>query len=270
MQSAMPIARAATARSPTDAASLVGSGPARRIEVPILSQVEGLAHLFTVRGSAAPEALAEALGRPAPILSLRQVHGSDVSVVDGRSYSAARAGATAPPPAPEGDALVVAEPGLAVAVWVADCVPVLICDERTRSAAAVHAGWRGTVKGIVGAAIAVMRARFGADPGDLRVAIGPCIGCCCFEVGDEVGEALLAAFPDAAACILPGARKRVDLVEANRLQAQAAGVPVGRIQAAGLCTMCRPDLLESYRRGRGRAGRMAGIIAWKSARQDTT
>ena len=266
----MPIARAASARSPTDAASLVGSGPARRIEVPILSEVEGLAHLFTVRGSAAPEALAAALGRPAPIRSLRQVHGAGVSVVDGRSTSAAGACEPASPAAPEGDALVVAEPGLAVGVWVADCVPVLICDETTRTAAAVHAGWRGTVKGIVGAAIAVLRSRFGADPGNLRMAIGPCIGRCCFEVGDEVGEALLAAFPDAAACIVPGAKKRIDLVEANRLQAQAAGVPAERIQAAGLCTMCRPDLLESYRRGRGSAGRMAGIIAWKSARENWT
>ena len=264
----MLIARAASARSPTDAASLEGSGRARRIEVPILSQVEGLAHLFTVRGSAAPEALAAALGRPAPILSLRQVHGAEVRVVDGRSVSSARTSASAPPALLEGDALVVAEPGLAVAVWVADCVPVLICDETTRTAAAVHAGWRGTVKGIVGAAIAMLRSRFGADPGDLRMAIGPCIGRCCFEVGDEVGEALLAAFPDAEACIVPGAKKRIDLVEANRLQAQAAGVRAERIQAAGLCTMCRPDLLESYRRGRGRAGRMAGIIAWRCAREN--
>lgn len=266
----MPITRAAPAQSPTDAASLVGSGPARRIEVPILSQVAGLAHLFTVRGSSAPEALAEALGRPVPLRSLRQVHGAGVRVVDGRFAPPAGPGASAPPAAPEGDALVVAEPGVAVGVWVADCLPILICDETTRSAAAVHAGWRGTVKGIVGAAIEVMRSRFGADPGDLRVAIGPCIGRCCFEVGEEVGEALLAAYPDAAACILPGARTRIDLVEANRLQARAAGVPAGRIQAAGLCTLCRPDLLESYRGGRGRAGRMAGIIAWNSAREDGT
>lgn len=262
----MPIARAASARSPTDAASLMGSGPARRIEVPILSEVAGLTHLFTVRGSLVPDALAAAAGCNLPIVSLKQVHGADVLVVDGRSARAAGAPDSAHSLRPEGDALVVAEPGVAIGVWVADCVPVLICHEPTRTAAAVHAGWRGTVKGVVGAAIAVLRSRFGADPGGMRVAIGPCIGRCCFEVGDEVGEALLAAFPDAGGCIIPGAKPRIDLVEANRLQAQAAGVPAGRIQAAGLCTMCRPDLLESYRRGRGSSGRMAGIIAWNMAR----
>jgi len=257
----MSIARPASSRSPTDAASVVGSGPARRIEVPILSQVAGLAHLFTARGSEAPVALAEAAGRALPIVSMKQVHGADVHV------AVRAAGAPSSASAPVGDAVVVAEPGVAVAVWVADCVPVLLCDETTQSAAAVHAGWRGTVKGVVGSAIAVLRSRFGADPGRMRVAIGPCIGPCCFEVGDEVVEALLAAFPGAEGCVLPGTRRRIDLVEANRLQAEAAGVPAERIQASGLCTVCRPDLLESYRRGRGTCGRMAGLIAWNTGRE---
>ena len=261
----MSIARPASARSPTDAASVVGSGPARRIEVPILSQVAGLAHLFTVRGSEAPVALTEAAGRALPIVSMKQVHGAEVHVADRPASRAAPSSASAH--APVGDALVVAEPGVAVAVWVADCVPVLLCDETTHTAAAVHAGWRGTVKGVVGSAIAVLRSRFGADPGRMRVAIGPCIGPCCFEVGDEVVEALLAAFPGAEGCVLPGTRRRIDLVEANRLQAEAAGVPAERIQASGLCTVCRPDLLESYRRGRGTCGRMAGLIAWNTGRE---
>ncbi|MBI1952081.1 MAG: peptidoglycan editing factor PgeF [Acidobacteria bacterium] len=264
----MPIARAATTESPRDAASIVGSGLTRRIEVPILSQVQGLAHLFTVKGSDAGAALADSMGGPVPLLSLRQTHGAAVHVVDGRSRASAFADTERPPGLEEGDALVVADPGLAVCVWVADCVPVLICDESTRTAAAIHAGWRGTVKGVLGAAIAVLRSRFGADAGALRVALGPCIGPCCFEVGNEVADALLAAFPEAATCIVGGERTRVDLVEANRLQARAAGVPAGRIQAAGLCTMCRPDLLESYRRGAGNAGRMAGIIGWKGSLEE--
>jgi YfiH family protein len=263
----MSIARPASATSPTDAASVVGSGPARRIEMPILSQVAGLTHLFTVRGSEAPVALAEAAGRALPIVSMKQVHGADVHVADRPASRPAGAPSSGSAPAPVGDALVVKEPGVAVAVWVADCVPVLLCDETTHSAAAVHAGWRGTVKGVVGAAIAVLRSRFGADPGRMRVAIGPCIGPCCFEVGDEVVEALLAAFPGAGGCVLPGDRRRIDLVEANRQQAEAAGVPAGRIQASGLCTVCRPDLLESYRRGRGTCGRMAGLIAWNTGRE---
>jgi hypothetical protein len=251
--------QATTFTRPADAATLRGSGPSRRVEVPILASVPGLLHLFTVKGSDTRTAIAEAAGRDLPLLTLRQVHGATVRVADPDALP--RYGV---PPAHEiGDALVVSGPGVAAGVWVADCLPILICDESTRTAAAVHAGWRGTVAGVVGAAIAVLRARFGAAPSSLRLAMGPAIGPCCFEVGDEVVEALQKAFPDAAACVVPGSKKRIDLAEANRRQARAAGVPDERIQAAGLCTLCRPDLLESYRRGRGAAGRMAGVIAWR-------
>ena len=243
---------------PADAATLRGTGPTRRIEVPILAAVPGLVHLFTAKGSDPRAAIAEAAGRDVPLLTLRQVHGASVRVADPNARPADGGSARE-----EGDALIVSGPWLAAGVWVADCLPVLICDERTRVAASVHAGWRGTVAGVVGAAIGAMRARFGAEPSDLRVAMGPAIGPCCFEVGDEVVEALVAAFPDASACVVPGPRKRIDLVEANRRQARAAGVPDEGIQASGLCTLCRPDLLESYRRGRGAAGRMAGVIAWR-------
>ncbi|HYS77492.1 MAG TPA: polyphenol oxidase family protein [Candidatus Dormibacteraeota bacterium] len=247
---------------PVDAATPVGSGPSRRLEIPILAAIPGLRHLFTVKGSDVATALAESVGRTIPLVTLRQVHGAVVRVVDGRD----------PDPAPEesrgsdrreaGDALVVGRPGIAAGVFVADCVPILICDEERRAAAAVHAGWRGTVAGVIGAAIAILRDRFGSEPASLRIAFGPCIGPCCFEVGGEVVDALLRAFPDASDCVVAGSARRIDLVEANRMQARAAGVPEDRMQAAGLCTMCRPDLLESYRRAGGTAGRMAGIIAW--------
>jgi len=248
-----------TTTRPADAATLRGSGPTRRIEVPILAAVPGLLHVFTVKGSDPRAAIAEAAGREVPLLTLRQVHGAKVRLVD----RSARAAAGGLPAREEGDALIVSGPDVAAGVWVADCLPILICDERTRTVAAVHAGWRGTVAGVVGAAIATMRARCGANPSQLRLAMGPAIGPCCFEVGDEVVEPLVGAFPDAAACVVGGRRSRVDLAEANRRQARAAGVPDEAMQAAGLCTLCRPDLLESYRRERGAAGRMAGIIAWK-------
>jgi purine-nucleoside/S-methyl-5'-thioadenosine phosphorylase / adenosine deaminase len=238
---------------PPDAAEYRGSGPTRRIEVPVLAAVPGLVHMFTARGSDTRSAIAEAAGREVPLLTLRQVHGAVVRV----------AGDDGAAPREEGDALVVDRPGVAVGVWVADCLPILICDATTRTAAAVHAGWRGTVAGVVGRAIEVLRRRRDARPGDLSVAMGPAIGPCCFEVGDEVVTALLSAFPDAGAAIRPGAKTRIDLVEANRIQALAAGVPADRIQASGLCTMCRPDLLESYRRDGAAAGRMAGLIAWR-------
>jgi YfiH family protein len=234
--------------------AVTGAGAERRIEMPILSAVSGLAHGFTVRGSDALAAV-RAVAGDAPLVSLRQVHGSTVRIVP-----------PAPPDGdrPEGDALATDAAGLALGVWVADCVPALICDPRTRAVAAVHAGWRGTVAGIVGGAIATLRERFGSRPADLRVALGPAIGPCCFEVGDEVVEALLGADAGADTCVRPGPRAHVDLAGANRRQAIAAGVPGSQVESAGLCTVCRPDLLESYRRDRQTAGRMAAFIAWRS------
>ncbi|HKB07752.1 MAG TPA: peptidoglycan editing factor PgeF [Candidatus Polarisedimenticolia bacterium] len=246
-----------TTKRPADAATICGSGPNRLIEVPILASIPGLLHGFTVKGSDTASAISGAAGGDMPLVTLRQVHGAVVRVIEppGRSVAAARQ---------EGDALIVKGAGVAAGVWVADCLPILICDDRTRTAAAVHAGWRGTVAGVVEAAIALMRSRFRAEPSGLRLAMGPAIGPCCFEVGDEVVDALLRARPEAAASVVTGAKKRIDLVEENRRQARVAGVPDEAMQASGLCTRCRPDLLESYRREGAGAGRMAGFIAWRN------
>jgi polyphenol oxidase len=245
--------------SPPDAALLCGSGPTRRIEVPLLAAIPGLVHMFTARGSDPRAAIAEAAGRDLPLRTLRQVHGAVVRTTGpGRPPRDDAASGHE-----EGDALVVDGRGVAAGVWVADCLPVLICDETTRTAAAVHAGWRGTVAGVVGRAIEALRRCRGARPRDLRVAMGPAIGPCCFEVGDEVVAALLSAFPDSGAAVRPGPKRRIDLAAANRSQALSAGVSGDRIQASGLCTLCRPDLLESYRRDGAGAGRMAALIAWR-------
>lgn len=234
--------------------AVTGTGSGRRIEMPILAAVPQLAHGFTVRGNDA-RATVRAVAGDAPLVSLHQVHGSTVRVVPPAPRDGGR---------PDGDALVTGTAGLALGVWVADCVPILICDPRSRAVAAVHAGWRGTVAGILGAAIGTLRERFGSRPADLRVALGPAIGVCCFEVGDEVVDALLRADPGAGSSVRRGPRAHIDLYEANRRQALASGVPPGQVQSADLCTVCRPDLLESFRRDRQSAGRMAGFIAWRA------
>jgi hypothetical protein len=252
--------------SPIGGARLLGQGRARRLELPLLSRVPGLAHAFTVKGSEAQAVAEAALGAPATLHTLRQRHGAEVRCVrNGRLEIVPGdppTGAAGAGPA-EGDALITDRPGTALGVWVADCVPILVCDERTRSAAAVHAGWRGTVAGVLGAAIRALHGRFGARPSDLRVGLGPCIGACCFEVGDEVVEAILRADPGAGACVIDGPRRRVDLAGANRRQAVEAGVAPANLEAAGLCTVCRGDLLESHRGSRGHAGRMAALVAWR-------
>ncbi len=151
----------------------------------------------------------------------------------------------------EGDALVTSVPGRPVSVRTADCLPILMADERQRTVAAVHAGWRGTIQGIVACA-----ARMLGRAEDLHVAIGPGIGHCCFEVGPEVAGQFRELFPERADL---AARTSIDLVEANRRQLIRAGVPPSRIYPASLCTVCRGEF-HSFRRDREQAGRMVSMI----------
>jgi YfiH family protein len=136
-----------------------------------------------------------------------------------------------------------------VAVKTADCIPVLLIDVRRRAVAAVHAGWRGTVAGIVGRAIDGMRARYDTDPADLHAAIGPGIGKCCYEVGPEVA----AQFGEQG-------RAHIDLPAANRAQLLTAGVTPARLHASNLCTRCRPDEFHSFRRDKELAGRLYSFV----------
>jgi len=159
----------------------------------------------------------------------------------------------------EGDALVTDTPGLLLAVRTADCLPILIADERRRAVAAIHAGWRGTASGIARRTVEALCGNFGSQPEDLLVAIGPGIGACCYEVGPEVAERFRRLLPE-----LDRVRDdiRLDLVEANRRELIAAGVPAGRISAVGLCTRCCSEEFHSHRRepwGRGRMWSVIGI-----------
>jgi polyphenol oxidase len=244
---------------------VVGEGAARRLTLPLLSAVPGLAHGFTVLGSDPDAAVADASGGARPLATLRQVHGRTVRWLlpdDAIHAGAARL---------EGDAFLTARRDAAVGVATADCVPILLAEETGRFSGAVHAGWRGTVASILAAALEALQER-GADLARIRVGMGPCIGPCCFEVGDEVVEAILRADPGGACAVTrpAGGRARVDLLLLNRRQAAAAGVPERNVAATPLCTVCRPDLLESYRRSGGRPGRMVGFVAWRSGRSVTS
>ena len=164
--------------------------------------------------------------------------------------------------ATEADALCSDDARVALGVFVADCVPALIVDPRSGAVAAMHAGWRGTVAGVLPAAVSALADRFGARPGDLRVALGPSIGRCCFEVGADVVAAFasaLAGAPDAAdAGTDPGVVRvsprgvpdkwHVDLRLANRLLLERAGVAPDAIDVAADCTHCDRPRFYSYRR----------------------
>ncbi len=183
---------------------------------------------------------------------VRQVHGAAVVVV----------GDGAVDPAAEGDALVTVAAGELLAVRVADCCPVLVATSDGRAVAAVHAGWRGAVGGVVGAAVRAVCDAAGAGPGELVAAVGPCIGPAAFEVGTEVVEAFDAALGRGVVTTRTGGKGHVDLAEACRRQLAAAGVE--RVDVAGLCTAENAAEFFSHRRDRGVTGRMAAVIAARS------
>jgi YfiH family protein len=180
-----------------------------------------------------------------------QVHGAVVAVV-----GAGDAGRSIP----DADGLASADPGTVLAVHAADCVTILLADQRSQAVAAVHAGWRGTAAGIAAEAVHVMAARFGTRPQDLLVALGPSIGPCHYEV-DEPVRAAFRRWPWWETVMVPNGRDRwrLDLQSANRRQVIDAGVPVKRIEVLDLCTYHHPELFYSHRRDRV-TGRMAAVI----------
>lgn len=201
--------------------------PSTLLRSGLLTAVSGLEHGFGTRHSGLSQD---------HMASLQQVHSARYLKVT----AAGRAG--------EGDALITAEPELAVSVRTADCLPILIVDPVRRAVAAIHAGWRGTAARIVVETVSAMVREFGTEPGHLVAAIGPGIGGCCYEVGEEVAR----QFGRSGA-------GRVDLAQQNRSQLRDAGVDDSRIDLLGLCTFC-DTRFYSWRREREQAGRMISFI----------
>lgn len=164
----------------------------------------------------------------------------------------------------DGDGIVTDAPGVALSVLAADCAAVLLHDPVRGVIGAVHAGWRGTAGAISAAAVAQMVDGFGSNPADIRAAIGPAIGRCCYEVGPEVVVAIEAATPGGVAPLcdpLPDGKARIDIGAANVAQLGGAGVRPERISTAGICTACRTDRCFSHRREGEPTGRNAAVIA---------
>jgi hypothetical protein len=167
--------------------------------------------------------------------------------------------------AEEADGLSSDAPGLALSVHVADCTPILMACPRTGACAALHAGWRGTVAGMAAAGVRHLVAQHGCRPSELCVALGPCIGACCFEVGPEVVAAFAAAMPAAAENgvirPVPDGKPHIDLRRYQRLELAAAGVLPEHIDASTDCTTCDPrGRFFSYRRSGRATGQLVGFI----------
>jgi YfiH family protein len=166
---------------------------------------------------------------------------------------------------PDADIVVSNRTDLALVVQAADCVPLLIADMRTGAVAAAHSGWRGLAAGVPGETVSALTREFGSRPGDLLAAIGPAIGQCCYEVGDDVREAMVRAFgeADGSNWFTVGrvsGKWMFDTWASARAQLEMAGVPDGQVFGAGLCTASHPDAFCSYRRDGPPAGRIAAAI----------
>jgi YfiH family protein len=201
------------------------------IKAPNFVDLEWLDHGFGLRDSVPPEG----------IRTVKQVHSS--VVLD------------AGDPATEGDALLSDQAGVRVGVKTADCVPILIVDPSTHVVAAIHAGWRGSAENIAAAAVRRMATRWGARPENLRAAIGPSIGACCYEVGPEVARRFEDWVPGLGSAQSP---VHLDLPAINEAQLRAEGV--ADIWKSGECTFCTAKRFFSFRREREAAGRMVSFV----------
>jgi len=189
------------------------------------------------------------------------------------------------------DGLITDQPGCVLSMNFADCAPIFLYDPRRRAIGLGHAGWRGTVADLPGAMVRAMSAEFGSDPADLIAAIGPCIGPCCYEVGEDVIAAVGAAFEEAETLFRQPTDDRrpppesgssghepspisghsgsgqqsavgglfFDLPTANRRNLLRAGVRA--VEVADYCTACRTDLFFSHRAEKGRTGRFGTVFA---------
>lgn len=193
-----------------------------------------------------------------PRAEVRQVHGWDVWLVEGRPVRLEDA--------PRADALVTADATRMLTIRTADCVPVLLASRDGRAVGAVHAGWRGVVAGVVEATVRAMRERLGVDAAELLGTIGPCIGGEAFEVGPEVVAAFDAAgLKEAKVPDGEDGKPRLDLRAAVRLQLLRAGMAAELIDTTDRCTYRDAEAFFSHRRdvthhGRRDTGRMAAVI----------
>ena len=227
----------------------------------------------------------DAAARPWPMVLLNQVHSAAIHRVYGprgpewaplRKNKVVESG---------GDGLITNTAGVLLGVKVADCFPVIVADRKRKAVGIFHAGWRGTMQRIVEKGIGEMRRQLGCDPRNLVAVLGPGIGGCCFEIGEEVENEFDSQFAYSKELFEdvfdswslktkypmlflnqrapghgePAMSRHLDLVKANWCQLLDAGVPAENIQSMNQCTACHTDLFFSYRKEHV-TGRMLAVV----------
>lgn len=161
------------------------------------------------------------------------------------------------------DGLITDQPGLTLVTHYADCVPLFFLDPVHRAIGLTHAGWRGTVAGVGPITVERMREEFGTDPKDLKAAVGPSIGRCCYEVDEAVAEPVRKlTTPSGDPVLFPkgNGKYQLDLWELNRQLLLGAGILPERIEVGRVCTCCHSDLLFSHRATAGKRGGLAAFL----------
>ena len=195
------------------------------------------------------------------IVCSNQVHGINIRVITRKDcgYIFTRTDNQA-------DAVITQSSNIALMVFAADCVPILLYDPVKKAIGAVHAGWRSTAADITGAVVQKMKSEFGCSPSDIKAAIGPCISCCCFETDTDVPNALTSALgDDADKCITRRDEKYlIDLKEANRIMLLKSGLV--DIDISDECTSCSNMKYWSHRKTGGQRGSQVALIVIKDTK----
>jgi len=191
------------------------------------------------------------------IVTMRQVHGDHIVEVKDKKMKEAG----------EADGMMTSEDDIFLAVLTADCVPLLFVAPKEKLVAAVHAGWRGTLAGIVEKTVRLFNDQYGVSPDNLEVALGPSIGPCCYEVKEDVTGPLMKKWGKLTtpSVLVKEGKSFVNLRRLNRDILRESGVPGKQLHEVGPCTRCARDEFFSYRGDGGETGRQMSFVGWQPA-----
>lgn len=233
----------------------------RHLSIPELEAFPGLSHAFFTRQ-------ADVLSNPHPLpvssaqsFLVQQVHGTNVLVLDQDNATKIQ------PEDFQADAVVTDLKGLPLGVLTADCVPIIFYDPNRDVIGIAHLGWRGTLGNLAQGTVESMIRNFQCRPEDIRAALGPAIGPCCYYLDEAVAQQFQKAFPYFSD--FSQERKEggfwLDLVAANATALKEAGLKKSNIFSLGICTCCRQDLFFSYRGSKGQCGRQLSVVVLKTS-----